>query len=160
MNTTCNTTIVENVELLSGLQFHVANIFWPPLPGMQHRYVSFNICYSSGPLAVIQPHLKKLLSSNVTSKYIIYSNLCVMIEGIHSKLSLWLDTNNLHLVDTVSLVGMLTPEHKSHHIKAFVNSVVDSKFHPRDLSVTSGTANAGIDLSLVFGIFRVDFPSN
>jgi hypothetical protein len=97
MNTTCNTTIVENVELLSGLQFHVANIFWPPLPGMQHRYVSFNICYSSGPLAVIQPHLKKLLSSNVTSKYIIYSNLCVMIEGIHSKLSLWLDTNNLHL---------------------------------------------------------------
>jgi superfamily II DNA helicase RecQ len=36
MTATCNTTILENVELLSGLQFHVANIFWPPPPGMQH----------------------------------------------------------------------------------------------------------------------------
>jgi hypothetical protein len=37
--------------------------------------------------------LKKLLSADETSKYIIYLNCSVKIEGIHSKLSLWLDTN-------------------------------------------------------------------
>jgi superfamily II DNA helicase RecQ len=161
MTATCNATIVANVlELLSGLQFHVANIFWPPPPGMRYQNVAFDVCYSSCPLAIIQPRLKKLLSSDETSKYIIYSNRRLKIEGIHSKLSLWLDTNNLHMVDTVSLVGTLTPEQKSHHIKAFVNSEVDSEFHPSVLSATSGAANAGIDSSLVYGVFRVDFPPN
>jgi hypothetical protein len=60
----------------------------------------------------------------------------------------------------VSLVGTLTPEQKAHHIKAFVNGIVDSEFHPGVLSATSGAANAGIDLALVFGVFRVDFPPN
>jgi hypothetical protein len=158
MTATCNETIMKNVELLSGLKFHVANIFWPPPTGMQHRSVAFDIRYSSRPLGIIQPCLKKLLSTSDTSKFIIYSNRRVKIEGIHSKLSLWLDSNDLQLVDTVSLVGTLTPEQKAHHIKAFVNSGVDSDFHPRILSATSGAANAGIDSAQVFGVFRVDFP--
>ena len=47
MTATCNEMIVQNVELLSGLKFHPANIFWPPPPGMRHRNVVFDICYSS-----------------------------------------------------------------------------------------------------------------
>jgi hypothetical protein len=80
------------------------------------------------------------------------------IEAIHSKLLLWLDCNDFQFVDIISLVGTLTPEQKAHHIKAFVNIGVDSAFHPRVLSATSGAA--GIDSALVFGIFRVDFPTN
>jgi superfamily II DNA helicase RecQ len=160
MTATCNESILNKVELLSGLTFHVANIFWPQPKGMRHRNVSFDITYSSRPLGLIQPALKKLLNENDTSKYIIYSNRRGKIEGIHSKLSLWLDCNDFHLVDTVSLVGTLTPEQKSHHIKAFVNSAVDDDFHPRILTATSGAANAGIDSSQVFGVFRVDFPPN
>jgi superfamily II DNA helicase RecQ len=158
MTATCNETIVKNVELLSGLKFHVANIFWPPPKGMRHRNVMLDIRYSSRPLGIIQPCLKKLLTTSSTSKYIVYSNRRVKIECIHSKLSLWLDSNDLQSVDTVSLAGTLTPEQKAHHIKAFVNSVVDSDFHPRILSATSGAANAGIDSAQVFGVFRVDFP--
>jgi hypothetical protein len=112
------------------------------------------------PCGVLQPGLKKLLSSNETSKYIIYSNRHGKIEGIHSKLSSWLDTKNSHYVDTVSLVGMLTPEQKAHPIKAFINSGVDSDFNPQVLSATPGAANAGIDLAQVFGVFCVDFPPN
>jgi hypothetical protein len=37
MTATCNKTILQNVEPLSGLKFHVTNIFWPSLPGMQHQ---------------------------------------------------------------------------------------------------------------------------
>jgi hypothetical protein len=151
MTVTCNETILKNVELLSGLNCHVANIFLPPLLGMWHRNVTFGICYSSCPLGIIQPCLKKLLVINDRSKFIIYSNCRVKIEGIHSKLSLWLDTNDFHLIDTVSWVGTLTPEQKVHHIKAFFNSAVDSDFHPRILSATSGAANAGIDSVQVYG---------
>jgi hypothetical protein len=133
--------------------------FRPSLSCCQHLLASptwdatskclLNICYSSHPLAIIQPCLKKLLSSNATSKCIIYSNCHVnKIEGIHLKLSFWLDTNDLHSVDTT-----LTPGQNAHHIKAFVNSVVDSEFHPRVLSMTSSATNAGINLALVFGIF-------
>jgi hypothetical protein len=82
----------------------------------------------------------------------------VKIEGIHLKLSLWLDSNDFQLVDTVLLGGTLTPEQKAHHTKAFVNSVVDSDFHPRILSATSGAVNAGIDSAQVFGVFHVNFP--
>jgi superfamily II DNA helicase RecQ len=160
MTATCNESILKNVELLSGLKFHVANIFWPPPPGMRHRNVTFDITYSSRPLGIIQPCLKKLLTTNDDSKFIIYSNRRVKIEGIHSKLSLWLDCNDFHLVDTLLLVGTLTPEQKAHHIKAFVKSAVDSDFHPRILSATSGAANAGIDSAQVFSVFRVDFPPN
>jgi hypothetical protein len=80
----------------------------------------------------------------------------VKIEGIHSKLSLWLHTNDSHLVDAVSLVvGMLTPEQKACHSKDFVNSHACWDF----LSpATSGAANAGIESAQVFGVFRVDFP--
>ncbi len=63
------------------------------------------------------------------------------------------DSNDFHLVDTVLLVGTLTPKQKAHHIKAFVNSVVNSDFHPRILSATSGAVNAGIDSAQVFGFF-------
>jgi hypothetical protein len=160
MTATCNETILENVELLSGLKFHQANVFWPPPSGMRHRNVIFDVLYSSRPLAVIQPRLKKMLATNATSKYIIYSNRRLKIETIHSKLSLWLDCNDYQSVDLVSLVGTLTPEQKAHHIKAFVSGVVNSDFHPRVLCATSGAANAGIDSSLVFGVFRIDFPPN
>ena len=160
MTATCTKTILNNVELLSGMTFHVANIFWPPPSGMQHRNVQLDICYSSRPLGLIQPRLKELLSTNATSKFIIYSNRRVKIEGIHSKLSLWLDSNNLHLVDTISLVGTLTAEQKAHHIKSFVNGVGSSDFHPRILSATSVAANAGIDSADVCGVFRVNFPPN
>jgi hypothetical protein len=119
---------------------------------------TFDICYSSRPLAIIEPRLKNLLSTNDMSKYIIYSNRRVKIEAIHSKLSLWLDTNNFILVDNISLVATLTLEQKAHHIKAFVNSEVGSDFHPRILSATLGATNAGIDSPQVFGVFRVDFP--
>jgi hypothetical protein len=105
MTATCNKTILQNMELFSGLKFIVANIFWPPLPGMRHQNVAFNLCYSSCPLALIQPRLKKfLLLTNETSNCIIFSNRHVKIEGIHLKLSLWLDSHNFHLVDTVSLL--------------------------------------------------------
>jgi hypothetical protein len=160
MTATCNESIMKSVELLSGLTFHVSNIFWPPPSGMRHRNVLFDICYSSRPLGIIQPRLKLLISTNENSKFIIYSNRRVKIEAIHSKLSLWLDTHNLHMVDTISLVGTLTAEQKALHIKTFVNSGVDSDFHPRILSATSGAANAGIDSDKVFGVFRVDFPPN
>jgi hypothetical protein len=63
MTATCNKTILKNVELLSGLKFHVANIFWPPPMGMRHHNVTFDICYSSHPLGIIQPCLKKLLTT-------------------------------------------------------------------------------------------------
>jgi hypothetical protein len=79
--------------------------------------VTFYIRYSSHPLSIIQPCLKKQLTTSGTSKYIIYSNCRVKIEGIHSKLSLWLDSNDLQLVDMVSLVGTLTPKQKAHHIR-------------------------------------------
>jgi hypothetical protein len=49
------------------------------------------------------------MSANDASKFIACSNRHVKIEGIHSKLSLWLDAHDLHLVDAVSLVGTLTP---------------------------------------------------
>jgi hypothetical protein len=71
MTATCNKMIVQNVELLSGLKFHVANIFWPPPPGMRHRNVIFDTIYNSRPLAVIQPRQKNMLATNDTSKYII-----------------------------------------------------------------------------------------
>jgi hypothetical protein len=160
MTATCNKSILKNIEILSGMKFHPANIFWPMPSGMRHRNVKYDICYSSRPLAIIQPRLKILLSTTEDSKFIIYSNRRVKIEVIHSKLSLWLDTNNLHSVDTISLVGTLTAEQKAHHIKVFVNSGVGSDFHPRILSATSGAANAGIDSAKVFGVFRVDFPPN
>jgi superfamily II DNA helicase RecQ len=89
MTAICNKTIMKNVELLSGLKFHVANIFWPPPTGMPHHNVTFDIRYSSCPLGIIQPCLKKLLTPSGTSKYIIYSNRRVKIEGIHLKLSLY-----------------------------------------------------------------------
>jgi hypothetical protein len=161
MTAICNDNILKrNVKLLSSLKFHFANIFWPPPPGMRHRNVTFDICYSSRPLGIIQPCLKKLLTTNKTSKFIVYSNRRVKIEGIHSKLSLWPNSNGFHLVDTVLLVGTLTAEQKAHHIKAFVNSSVKLSFHPRILSATSGAANAGIDSAQVFCVFRVDFPPN
>jgi hypothetical protein len=84
----------------------------------------------------------------------------VKIEGIHLKLSLWLNCNGFHLANTVLLVGRLTLEQKAHHIKGFIKSAVDSDFHPRTLSATSGAANAGIDSAQVFGVFPVDFPPN
>jgi hypothetical protein len=112
--------------------------------------------------AVILLALSNPVSRNFSlpSKFIIYSNRRVKIKGIHSKLSLWLDCNDYHLDDTVLLVRTLTLEQKAHHIKAFIKSAVDSDFHPRILSATSGAANAGIDSTQVFGVFRVDFPPN
>jgi hypothetical protein len=158
MTATCNKTILQNVELLSGLQFHAANIFWPPPSGMRHRNVKIDIRYSSRPLSLIQPSLKKLLQDDAKSKYIIYSNRRGKIEAIQSKVATWLDANDFETVDTVSLVGTLTPEQKAHHIKAFVSGAPQSEFKPRLLTATSGAANAGIDSALVYGVFRVDFP--
>jgi hypothetical protein len=57
MTATCNKTILMNVELLSGLKFHVANIFWPPPPGMRHCNVTLAF--------VTAPPLLSSLSSNL-----------------------------------------------------------------------------------------------
>ena len=101
MTATCNETIMKNVEVLSGLKFHAANVFWPPPTGMRHRNVTFDIRYSSRPLGIIQPCLKKLLSTSGLRKYIIYSNRRMKIAGMHEKLSLWLDSNHLQSSDMV-----------------------------------------------------------
>jgi superfamily II DNA helicase RecQ len=74
MTATCNKNILKNVKLLSGLKFHVTNIFWPPRLGMWHHNVTFDNCYSSPPLGIIQSCLKKLITTNNKSKFMIYSN--------------------------------------------------------------------------------------
>jgi hypothetical protein len=143
MTVTCNKTTLVNVELLSNLKFHVANIFWPPPPRMQHRSVTFDTCHSIRPLAVIQPCLKQLTSANDAGDFVVHSNRCMKIEGICSKLSLLLDTNDLHLVDAASLVGTLTPEQKADHIEAFViriqTSIQESCLRPPVLQMLALT---------------------
>ena len=69
MTATCNTTILENVELLA------CNFMLPTSSGLRHLGCNIDMFHltfaSSCPLAIIQqPCLKKLLSSNATSKYI------------------------------------------------------------------------------------------
>ena len=55
MTATCNQTMVEQIEKLSGLRFHrSSNIFWPSADAMHHWNVCLRVAYTTYPLTTFQ----------------------------------------------------------------------------------------------------------
>ena len=129
---------------------------------MAHRNVCIRLTYSSKAYTISSNHLLPLLrnESNVTKKYVVYTNRRTSVDSFAKNLSKALDEDDtLHHLDIVSLVGTLTKEQKAHHIRTFVAGKTDV-FSPRILVATAGAANAGLDDPHVAGVYRLDFPGS
>jgi superfamily II DNA helicase RecQ len=58
MTATCNQTMVEQIEKLSGLRFHRSSgIFWPSADAMHHRNLCLRVAYTTYPLTTLKNSL-------------------------------------------------------------------------------------------------------
>ena len=65
------------------------------------------------------------------------------------------DTNQLHTMNVLKVIGPLTVEEKAHQLAVYMSK--DSPcFCPRVIVATSGTCNTEIDCSNMVGLFILD----
>jgi hypothetical protein len=171
MTATCNTFVVDKLQVLSHLDLAIpSNMFWPCAEEMGHCHVFFDVTYTIRPLQTFQVRVGPLLKQSSLEKYIYYLNTRAAITTQVVKIGKWVDKNGFKS-DILTVVGSLKREQKFYHIRVFNRSnrpnipilkeCAEAKrpFNPQILlAATSGAANAGLDDPEVYGVTRIDFP--
>jgi superfamily II DNA helicase RecQ len=170
MTTTCNRSMVAQIEKLLGLRFdRSSNIFWPSADTMHHRNVCIRVACSTYPLSSFKKLVGPALETSRLKKYIWYANTRNTIEQHTEMLGSWIDQQGFKS-DVVSVTGAQMKEQKFRHINLFAatnlpnlplvlktSNDVTQPFSPQILTATSGAANAGLNSEDVFGVGRTEF---
>lgn len=93
-----------------------------------------------------------------------YSNKVSTVHAVHASIEKKLDetgteTNQLHTMDVLKVIGPQTVQKKAHQLAVFM-SKANSSFYPSVIVATSVTCNAGINCGNMVGVFRIDMPSS
>jgi superfamily II DNA helicase RecQ len=170
MTATSNKTMLDQIELLSGLRFDRSNnVFWPTTDAMKHQNICVRVSYASYPLTSFKKLVGPALQGSRLQKFISYANNCVTIEQHTETLGTWIDSQGFQS-DIVSVTGAQMKEQKFHHTNIFAATNLPNlallatsdeaaqPFNPQMLTVTSGAANAGLDSPDVYGVGHAEFP--
>ena len=128
------------------------------------RTISFEInCLTKPNNSVLKQIIKRLLINN-SSKVIVYANTRMKVDNFEIYSENKLDAtgtkeNKLYTIDDVKVYGPLTVQEKGYNLCTFMNKIT-SNYNPRILIATSGATNTGIDLDSIYGVYRLDMPSN
>jgi superfamily II DNA helicase RecQ len=142
MTATCNKTMLDQIELLSGLRFDCSNnIFWSTADTMKHRNVCVRVSYTSYPLTSFKKLVGPALQGSRLQKFIWYANNCVTIKRHTETLGMWIDSQGFQS-DIVSVTGAQMKEQKFHHTNIFAATnlpnlalLATSDDAPRDHSI-------------------------
>jgi hypothetical protein len=169
MTATCNKTMMDQIELLSGLRSNCSNnIFWPTTDAMQYRNVCVRVSYTSYPLASFKKLVGPALQGSRLQKLIWYANNRVTIERHPETLGTWIGSQGFQPV-IAYVTGTHMKEQKLHHTNIIAATNLPNlallatsdeaarPFNPQMLTATSGAANAGLDSPDVYGVGRAEF---
>jgi superfamily II DNA helicase RecQ len=119
MTATCNKTMLDQIELLSGLRFDRSNnIFWPTADAMKHRNGCVRVSYTSYPLTSFKKLVEPALQGSHLQKFIWYANNRVTIKRHTETLGTWIESQGFQS-DIVSVTGAQMKEQKFHHTNIF-----------------------------------------
>jgi superfamily II DNA helicase RecQ len=154
------TMITEWMPLVTGLSILTSkNVHWPFAAEMNRRSVFFHLKYIERGTQHFKDTIgpNKFLQNNKQS--IFYTTFPSRAEQVTIDLKKWMDKHNLP-GDVVAVHGKLDKEQKFYYTRLFTGTQ-DSSADPTFkclILVATNAANAGIDLSEVYFVFREGFP--
>jgi hypothetical protein len=174
MTGTCNKTVVNQFEKMSGVTFHKpTNIFWPNAAGMRRRTAAIRLHVTT--------HVQKVLNSEIgrivhpyksvlmnRKQFIAFGNSRKAIELLHSSTKAEFDRNQHH-GDLVLITGPMLKEQKFYYTNLFLNSeptpdstkpIAERSFDAIGCFATRALGSAGWDGPNVHMVFSMDFPTD
>jgi hypothetical protein len=159
MSATMNARVIHDGQNQTKIFVHRDQFFWSPPVDFTRREISIS-------LDLIQPKqvtravfgsILKILTSNGSSKIILYTNSKLVSESLQDKLEDYLDQNSFN-GDVILVNGGLEASEKFFAIKLFLGNLPSQSILPRVGVFTAGAANCGIDDPLIYSVHRLGFP--
>jgi superfamily II DNA helicase RecQ len=140
------------------------NRHWPSPFEMRRRNVFLQVSFDQHQLKKFKD-MAKLYFARHLQKVILYHNFRSTLLRLSNEIKEWLAEENI-LVDVIPVHGRLSRDEKFYNIRVFTGKdtiepppVGQRGFYPRLLMATE-SANAGIDCSLVYFVFRMGIPES
>jgi hypothetical protein len=180
MTATSTTTILRQLESLTGFEFAMENVFWPPAPLMLEPKVRMSFQFTPRPMMGLKKCLLPLYLAPDRRQWILFANSRKELETDHLKTREFLDVKSLP-GNIVMINGPMFREQKFFYTNLFLNpELIDLAtllrgndanktiqadpdaiaFDAIGCLATRSLGSAGWDGDRVRLVFSVDFPTD